>query len=434
MVVSFKTLGCRLNQAETAAFAGGLEAFGFSLSDREDGPCDVHVVHTCAITHAAEVEALRAVRHARRALGPAVLLVAAGCAVELPGAEDAFRDAGADLVVRRADKPRLPELVAAALGLPTSGAFSPALPRFSTTRAILKVQDGCACRCAYCIVPSTRGAPQSRPFSDAIAEADAVFRAGYREIVVTGVNLALYRDGGHSLRDLCAAFLALGSRNGARLRLGSIEPVGDVHGLVGLAASHPGDICPFFHFPLQSGSDRILCAMRRPYSAAQYELLAEKTLEALPFACLGADIITGFPGEDDAAFAETVRLVERIPFGNLHVFPYSERPGTPASAFPDSVPMHVRRERARELVALGEAKRAVFAQQFVGRDVVMLVERVSPDGIGTGWSGEYLPCRLPGCTPADINTLKPLRVASASSDTLLATKPETRNPNPGPNP
>ena len=470
MLASIKTLGCRLNQAETAVFAGALGQFGISLSDREDNPCDVHIVHTCAITLAAERESQRAVRHARRVLGPSTLLVVAGCAVELPGAEAAFRDAGADLVIRRADKPRIAEIIAAALGsksppsktgvaeaspssplphsekgsaaLPPSSLLPPSergvaapspgevlraapmpsaappLPRFSTTRAILKVQDGCACRCSYCIVPSTRGAPQSRSFSETVAEADAVFRAGYREIVLTGVNIALYRDSGRSLRDLCADILDLPSRNGARLRLGSIEPGTSESDLVDFAASHD-EVCRFFHFPLQSGSDRILRAMRRPYSAAQYAKLMEKTIEAMPHACLGADIITGFPGEDDDAFDETVRLVKQIPFGNLHVFPYSERPGTPAAAFPDSVPMHVRRERTRELVALGEAKRIAFAGQFVNRNVELLVERVSADGIGTGWSGEYLECRLPGCTPADVNTIKTVRVTATDRDTLL---------------
>lgn len=412
-----KTLGCRLNQAESATMAGGLERLGFTLADDDSVPCDVYVLHTCAITHAAELEAVRLMRHARRALGPSAFLVATGCAVEVPGAADAFRDAGADLVVRQCDKSILPDLISQARPAPHTAWPDMGIPKFTTTRAILKVQDGCGFRCSYCIVPDTRGAPRSRPFEEVVSEADAVFRAGYREIVLAGVNIACYRDRGRSLRALVEALLALPSRAGGRLRLGSIEPATTERELLDLAASESG-LCRFFHFPLQSGSDRILRAMRRHYTAAEYEATLDAALERMPDACLGADIITGFPGETDEDFAATRALVERHPFGNLHVFPYSERPGTPAATMPDSVPVAVRRTRARELIELADATRAAFAERFAGREVEALIERVSPDGIGTGWSGEYLECRISGCTPADVNTLRPMRVDSVR-ETIL---------------
>ena len=420
-VFRIQTLGCRLNQAESAALAGGLAREGIELSDHEEDPCDVFVVHTCAITHAAEVESLRAVRHARRMLGPGVLLAVTGCAVALPGAEAAFREAGADLVVPQVDKARIPALVAAALRQSSADDTStsgPATPLFTTTRALLRIQDGCGMRCSYCIVPATRGAPRSRPFAEAVAEANALYTAGFRELVLTGVNIACYRDGGRSLADIAAAVLALPSRRDGRLRIGSTEPLPAVRALLGLAESEPA-LCRFFHFPLQSGSDRILRAMRRPYTSADYESLLEAVLTRMPDACLGADVITGFPGEDEAAFAETRSLLERWPFGNLHVFPYSERPGTDAASMEGSVPVAVRRERARELVALAAEKRAAFARRFVGRTVEVLVERVAPDGTGTGWSGEYLECRIPGCSPADVNTIRPFLVTSAKNGCLF---------------
>lgn len=463
MRVSIKTLGCRLNQAESATMAGGFAALGFEVVSEDAQDADIHVLHSCAITHAAEMEALRLVRHARRELGPGAFLVAAGCAAELPGAEERFREAGADLVVRQADKPRLPAIVAETLRsglrraahddnlaqgirfdeMPCAGAAredvsysycppsvlsrpaqarpDPARPAplFSTTRAILKVQDGCAFRCSYCIVPDTRGAPRSRPFDEVLAEAAAVFARGYREIVLTGVNVACYRSGGRSLRDLAAAILALPERAGGRLRLASIEPATAERELLELAAAESG-LCRFFHFPLQSGDDRILRAMRRHYTAAEYEAVVERALELMPDACIGADVITGFPGEDDAAFENTRRLLERHPFGNLHVFPYSERPGTPAATMPGAVPVAVRRERARELVRLADEKRAAFAARFIGREVEVLIERVRPDGTGVGWTGEYVETHIAGCAPEDVNTLRRVVPNVASGSTLLA--------------
>ena len=418
--VSIRTLGCRLNQAESATMAGGFARLGFEVVP-DDAPADIHVLHSCAITHAAETEALRLVRHARRELGPGAFLVAAGCAVELPGAEERFRDAGADLVVRQADKSRLPALVAERIqetSIPHADAHDEAPPLFSTTRAILKVQDGCAFRCSYCIVPDTRGAPRSRPFEEVVAEAAAVYARGYREIVLTGVNVACYRDAGRSLRDLAAAVLALPERAGGRLRLASIEPATAEREPLELAAAESG-LCRFFHFPLQSGDDRILRAMRRHYTAAQYEETVERALELMPDACIGADVITGFPGEDEAAFENTRRLLERHPFGNLHIFPYSERPGTPAATMPGAVPVAERRARARELVRLADEKRAAFAARFVGREVEVLIERVRPDGTGVGWTGEYVETHVAGCGPADVNTLRRL-VPTVVHGTVLA--------------
>ena len=432
MRVSIKTLGCRLNLAESATMAGGFAALGFEIAPEDAADADVHILHTCAITHVAEMEALRLVRHARRELGPHAFLVATGCAVELPDAEERFREAGANLVVRQADKPRLPALVAQRLDAqPREGTAAQvesteapswgctAEPLFSTTRAFLKVQDGCAFRCTYCIVPDTRGAPKSRPFDTVLAEAASLFARGFREIVLTGVNIACYRSGGRSLRDLAAAILALPERAGSRLRLASIEPATAERELLELAASESG-LCRFFHFPLQSGDDAILRAMRRHYTAAQYEAVLDRALALMPDACLGADVIVGFPGEDDAAFEHTRQLLERHPFGNLHVFPYSERPGTPAAEMHGAVPVAVRRERARELVRLADEKRATFAARFVGREVEVLIERVRPGGTGIGWTGEYVETHIAGCAPADANTLRRVVPGSVSGATLFA--------------
>ncbi len=409
------TMGCRLNQAESAAMAGGLESLG--LVPAESAP-SVWILHTCAITREAETEAERLVRRARRE-HPEALIAVTGCAVALPDAAQALRNAGADLLVSQSDKPDLPSIVATRLPAPLPappGAVAASVPRHPTTRAPVKVQDGCGFHCTYCIVPDTRGAPRSRDFDDILSECRGLLAAGYRELVVTGVNVACYRHKGRSLTDLVRAMIALPDL--ARVRLGSVEPATTERELLAIAAEEPRKICRFFHFPLQSGDTPVLRAMGRHYTAEAYEELAEHTLDLMPDACLGADVITGFPGESDASFERTRSLLERIPFGNLHVFPYSERPGTPAASMPGSVPVRVRRDRAKELIALADKKHETFARRFLGKTVEVLIEKVSPDGLGTGWTGEYVKAEISGCTRKDVNTLRPLLVRSVRGATL----------------
>lgn len=396
--VAFKTLGCRLNQAESAALAGQLEALGYeATTDTESA--DILVVHSCAITRAAEQDSLRVLRHAKRRPHPP-FVVFAGCATTVAQA-DRLRAEGADLIVAQAEKDTLPARLAAALGDPATPP-STALPRFGTTRALVKVQDGCDFRCAYCIVPDARGRPRSRPASEVLAEVAGLAETGFREFVLTGVNVGCYHDGSMGLPGLIQALASLPGV--LRLRLSSIEPGTAERDIADLAVAE-SKLCRTLHLPLQSGDARILRSMRRRYTPAQYEDSVRHALARLPLLGLGADVITGFPGEDDAAFEATRQLVARLPFSNLHVFPYSERPGTPAAELPGTVPVAVRRARARELLALGQAQREAFAQRFVGRAVDVLVERVDADGVGRGWTGEYLEARIPGLAPQAVGTV-----------------------------
>lgn len=412
--VAFHTLGCRLNQAETAAMAGRFHALGFDHAP-DDGKADVVVLHSCAVTGPAEQESLRLLRRLRRQ-SPQALIVFAGCATKVI-AEATLRTQGADLVVGQEAKASLPRLAAAALGLSPAGEAPSALPRFATARAWIKVQDGCDFRCAYCIVPDTRGAPRSRPQAEVIHEAAALARQGFRELVLTGVNLGCYADGPRKLPDLVRALARLPVP--FRIRLSSIEPGTVEREIAEFAAGEPR-LCRMLHLPLQSGDPGILRAMRRRYTAAQYETAVEAALQRLPFLGLGADVIVGFPGEDEAAFETTRRLLERLPFSNLHVFPYSERPGTPAAALHGKVPGPLRRERVRMLRALAVRKRRAFAARFVGRTVEVLVERVDAAGTGTGWTGEYLEARVPGLTPAAVGTLQRFTPTGATEAVLVA--------------
>ena len=287
------------------------------------------------------------------------------------------------------------------------------------SRAYLKVQDGCSGRCAFCIVPSFRGAPVSVPFADVLARARAYLDAGFSELVLTGCNLCLYHDSGRGLPELAAAIAALESP-GHRVRLGSIEPgICDTH-LLDALEFHP-NICRFLHLSLQSGSDRILRLMRRPYTIEQTAAFCAEARRRLGTRlALGADIITGFPGETDGDHEatksflrpppyfstkasnttpnqsnnQTIKQSNIPPFIHLHVFPFSERPGTEAATMKPVVPVAVRHARAKELERIGTANRAAFARTLIGQEVMVCVEKD-----GNGRSDEYLRCILNGTAP-----------------------------------
>jgi len=387
MTVAFKTFGCRLNHAETAQYEAEFAAAGFRRVPLGT-PSHVIVVHSCAVTQKAESEGLKLLR-ALRASWPEACLVLVGCAVESRDAADL----PADLVVHRDQKNALVSLVQQRLGLEPQAVVAPVTYAPSFHRSALKIQDGCDFFCAYCIVPHTRGQPVSRPFQTCVEEARAMIAAGFREIVVTGCNIACYRDGARTLVDLLGALLEL--PNLGRIRLGSIEPGTVERDVVALMATAP-KLCKFLHLPIQSGDDGVLARMRRRYASGAVADTVREALRLMPNLGLGADFICGFPGETPEAFEATRAFVESLPFAKLHVFPYSERPGTPAAAFDGRVPVSERKRRAHELIALGKTQRLAFAQHFVGRPVEFAAEHFDKQGCAHGWSGEYLPCCVSG--------------------------------------
>lgn len=389
--VAIRTVGCRLNQAESAQMAAAFQAAGYIVVGPCE-PCEVFIVHSCTITGNAESDSSRLARSAARR-DPRPVVIVAGCAVEVGGDELKERS-HADLIVGQGEKFDLPAILAARFGLPapTQDQSAGALPLFTSTRAIVRVQDGCRFGCSYCIVPQTRSRLWSRPLPEVVDEVQRLGEAGFREIVVTGANLGCYRDDTQGLVGLLAALLANTSL--PRIRLSSIESSTITPPLFELMASD-ARICRALHIPLQSGSDAILQSMRRRYTRASFSALIEQALAAMPLIGIGTDIITGFPGETDDNFALTRALVEELPFSNLHVFPFSPRPGTDAAALTNTVNPSVARDRARELIALGEAKRTAFATQFMDREVSVLVEKTDDHG-GSGWTSEYLPARING--------------------------------------
>jgi threonylcarbamoyladenosine tRNA methylthiotransferase MtaB len=409
--LAFKTLGCRLNQAETAQMAASFEALGFLLVPYGES-CQVCVIHGCAVTRLAERQSLREVRAAKRLPGhPFVVL--AGCAAELKD-HAGLADAGADLLAGQADKKTLAGLVARALGmeLPEVPAES-RLPHFEGHRAWLKVQDGCDFHCTYCIVPSLRGPPVSRPIEDVVREAEGLIQAGFHELVLTGANLGLWREGHTRLPHLIERLAGLPELG--RLRLSSIE-VSTIEREVIACLAGCDKVCAFLHLPLQSGDDRILAAMGRRYTASRFRDAAEYAVARIPRIGLGTDVIAGFPGEDDASFAATLKLLEDIPFSNIHPFPFSPRPGTRAAAMPHPVPVSDRKARVAALLALHTRQRAAFAARFVGQEVEVLMEGKKVQGCGVGWTREYLEARVAGAPPP--RSLVRMRVTGVKGDTL----------------
>lgn len=387
--VAFRTLGCKVNRVESDAIATELLGRGCRLADEDEAA--VIIINTCTVTGEADAKARKAVRQALKASGEPVVVVT-GCLAALDA--DGLRALGERVVVE-ADKEavaarvtrmlasRLMPEAATAAGVRTGEGFR--------TRVAVKVQDGCDNFCTYCIVPHARGGPRSRPAAEVLTEVASLADSGVREVVLTGINIGGYRDeeaGG--LPQLC---VALAHRTGVeRIRVSSIEAPACGSAWMDAMLEAP-QIVRHFHVPLQSGSDRILKAMGRHYTAERFEQILAEWRERLPDITFTTDVITGFPGETDDDHAATMELCERIGFSRLHVFRYSARSGTPAATMPDQVPAGTKARRAEELRELDARLRGRFLESRLGLPVEVLVERIE-DGVAEGTTREYLRLRF----------------------------------------
>ena len=346
--IAFSTLGCRLNQVDTRQLQAQLEDRGFRTVPFGTR-ADVVVVNTCTVTARAEFSDRQAVRRARRT-SPDARVVVTGCWAQT-NPTDVAGLGGVDLVVGNADKPRLPDLVATLLtterGAPRVEVGDIASARLDPvqglgriegrSRAFVKIQDGCQHRCAFCIVPLARGASRSLTAEVIEEQVRRLVEAGHPEIVLTGVDLGHWGADLTPRSSLAALLERLVQVPRLRwLRLSSMLPAYFSEDVLEILTTAPA-IAPHFHVPLQSGSDRVLRRMRRPYTIAMYRRVVERLVDAIPGVGLGADAIVGFPGETDADFAATLDVVDTLPFSYLHVFPYSARPGTEAAGWPERV-------------------------------------------------------------------------------------------------
>lgn len=388
-------LGCKVNRVEADGFERLLaERGGIPVPENA---ANLVIVNTCTVTGEAEKKTRKAVRHALSAAAAAEVVVT-GCATEIDASTyDAMGDrvtvvpkAGMALYLEEgvflsqlsehsasSPGPRRPDQSVEGVE-PKDPAF------FRTTdgrtRIGIKVQDGCDNACTYCIVHVARGRATSRPAEEVVAEAVALAQTGVREVVLTGINLGSYDDGGTDLADLCRRLLAAtADLHGAgeppcRFRIGSIEPMDVTGEFVSLLAEAEGRICRHLHLPLQSGSSRVLREMARPYDAHEFRQLADFLRASVPSIALTTDIIVGFPGETDEDFEDTCALVRHVGFSKIHVFPYSKREGTPAAARADQVPPEVKAARAARLRALSDELAAADRADRAGTVELALVE------------------------------------------------------------
>jgi threonylcarbamoyladenosine tRNA methylthiotransferase MtaB len=393
--VAFKTLGCRLNQAESEQALEALGARGFDLAHAGEQP-DVVVINTCTVTAESTASSRRLIRKTAEA-HPGATVVVTGCyAVAEP--EEVRAIPGVDLVVGNDDKDRLAALVTAVPAvrrLPL--VMRPAPVERLRTRVAVKAQTGCDEWCTFCIIPRTRGPLRSHPEDQVVADVRRQVERGVREVVLTGVHLGKYGEDRGEREALARLVDRLTAIDGLlRLRLSSVLPVQVTPALVERVRDDP-KVCRHLHVPLQAGDDEVLARMHRPYRVAEFLDRVEHAKAEVPGLGLSTDVIVGFPGETRAQFAATMAVVERVGFSKLHVFRYSQRPDTPAATMPDQVPVAEKKARARELIALGNELRRRFHEDHVGRPLQVLVEAAG-EGLAEGTSDNYVKVRFPGGT------------------------------------
>ncbi len=393
--VVLEALGCKLNQAEIDSLADRLAARGHTLSG-PIGEADVYVLNTCSVTHVADRKSRQALRAARRAR-PEARVVATGCyARRAP--EDLRKLGVADAVIAEIEGDGMIAAIEGRAGRvrtarPDGG------PRPGRTRALVKIQEGCADLCAFCVVPYTRGRGRIRPAGDVLAEVSDRAARGHREVVLTGTKLGdygRYGDGQSGLPGLVRRILE--ETTVERLRLSSVQPADLTPEFLSLWRDPR--LCPHLHLPLQSGSGSILRRMRRPYTPAEYESAVRRAREAIPDLSITTDLLVGFPGETEEEFEEGRRFCHGMGFAGIHVFPFSSRPGTPAADMPAQVGSAARGRRAAAMAAIGRASAARFRSAFQGRIMPVLWEEKRPDGLWSGHTANYL--RVYGRSPADL--------------------------------
>jgi threonylcarbamoyladenosine tRNA methylthiotransferase MtaB len=418
---SLHTLGCRLNQAETAVLAARLRRDGYRVVEFGE-QTDLLVVNTCSVTEDAERTCRYVIRKTLRH-SPDAFVAITGCYAQT-GVQALRTIPGIDLIVGNQFKWDLPSFLPAPQALKkqpnpevlhtrTIDREDFTLPEYgepNSTRALIKIQDGCDVMCSFCLIPFARGHERSRLLDDVIREAEILVAGGYREIVLTGVNVGQYSQGETDLVGLIAQLEAVEGLE--RIRISSIEPTTITNALLDRMAAS-SKLCPYLHIPLQSGDDTVLSTMNRPYNVEEFTCLIRRAIAVIPRLGLGTDLMVGFPGETEEAFEHTVGIARELPFSYFHVFTYSQRPGTAATKLPDQVPIAVARERARLLAELSRLKRLAFAERYIGSTVSVLFESGVTDGFGLGVTANFLKVAVP--SHIDLaNHLKEVHITGAS--------------------
>ena len=418
--VSFQTLGCKLNFSETSTLARQFAEAGYSRVEMEDAP-DVLVINTCSVTEQADKKCRNIVSRAVRS-NPDVFVAVVGCYAQLKPEEIAAIP-GVNLVLGAGQKfnlvshvqnqQREKEPLISVGEIKDVKDFIPSFSAGDRTRTFLKVQDGCNYFCAFCTIPLARGRSRSASPEETLAQAQKAIDSGAKEIVLTGVNIGDY--GTQHETSLLQLIEKLDQLEGVeRFRISSIEPNLLNDDIIDFVAQSK-KFMPHFHIPLQSGSDDILRAMRRRYRTVLYKERVERILNRMPHACIGVDVITGFPGENEEKFAETRNFLLDLPVSYLHVFTYSERDNTTALRIADVVPNEIRQRRTLELRLLSEKKKRSFYEKFNDTEQRVLWESAEDEGVMYGFTENYLKVSKPW-QAADVNSISNVQLGSLSGE------------------
>jgi threonylcarbamoyladenosine tRNA methylthiotransferase MtaB len=435
--VAIATLGCKVNQCESASFQSCFVEQGFALTP-VDKPADIYVINTCAVTAKAAAQSRQLIRRVQRT-NPGAKVVVTGCYAQIAPQKILEIEAAPVSIVGNANKHQIFEAAMADCRPAGNVTQTPAAEYFheiagqqeisplpvkrfaDRTRAFLKVQDGCNNYCSYCIVPYARGRSRSLAPEKVLEQARLYAKEGHREIVLTGIHLGHYGldlKPPASLLDLLSKLIAATPQ--VRLRLSSLEPTEISRELLELM-KNTDNFMPHLHIPLQSGADAILKKMNRRYSAEQFIEKVHLCREMMPTAAIGTDILVAFPGETEEHFLQTCELVSELPLTYLHVFPYSRRPGTPAAKMTHQLPAKTREERVAVLRKLDHKKRTAFYGSRIGSVHPVLVEaEKSADGLAKGFTDNYIPVHFKA-GPDDANHVVPLKLEKLQDRFVLGT-------------
>lgn len=427
--VAFYTLGCKLNFAETSTIARSFEEEGYIRVDFDD-PADIYVINTCSVTENADKQFKQIVRKALKT-NPKAFLAAVGCYAQLKPEELASVD-GVDLVLGAKEKFNITQYiddltknnegVVHSCEIAETDFYVGSYSIGDRTRAFLKVQDGCDYKCTYCTIPMARGISRSDTIENILSNAKKISDKGIKEIVLTGVNIGDYGKGEFGNKKHEHTFLelvqALDKVEGIeRLRISSIEPNLIKDETIDFIAQS-NSFVPHFHIPLQSGSNEILKKMKRRYLRELYVSRVAKIREVMPDACIGVDVIVGFPGETDEHFLETYHFLNELDISYLHVFTYSERDNTEAVLMDGVVPDAVRAKRSKMLRGLSAKKRNAFYESQLGKEKTVLFESDNKQGYINGFTENYVKVKAPW-DPALVNTLHKVKLTKIDVDGMV---------------
>ena len=424
MIFGFYTLGCKVNQYETQAMEQLLQQRGHTIGDFA-GVCDAYIINTCSVTAVADKKNRAVIRRCRRD-NPAAIIGVCGCYSQ--HAPEALRELDVDVISGSAGREAFLDLMLTALQTRTHQEnldnalkrrefeILPAGGLEARTRAMLKVQDGCVNFCSYCIIPYTRGPVRSAPLELAVAQAKSLAAQGYREIVITGIEIASWGvdlPGKPPLTQLIEAIC--NAVPAQRIRLGSLEPRIVTSEFCSRLSRLP-NLCPQFHLSMQSGCDSVLQRMKRKYDTARYLQSVVLLKEAFPDCAVTTDMIVAFPGETEEEFQESLQFIRRCGFADMHIFPYSRRPGTPADKMPGQHSNAVKESRSRAAIAVAEEMSTAYRTNLIGSTLPVLFEEAE-DGFYTGHTPNYVKVYVRG--DALHNQIHSVRITQVYRDGVL---------------